>query len=88
MSIVKSTLGLHTTTVKPSELDFTRNSVATRVNAIGLIENVPANTIRQDFKPDITGELQGWLLEQASTNLSLHSQDFSSTTIQKCIQQK
>jgi len=76
MSIVKSTLGLVCSELKPSELAFSRNSIGTRVNAIGLIETLPANTIRLDYKPDVIGETNGWLLEEASTNICLHSSEF------------
>ena len=79
MSIVKSTLGLVCSEQKPSELAFSRNSIGTRVNAIGLVETIPANTIRLDYKPELVGETNGWLLEEASTNLCLHSAAFDNT---------
>lgn len=49
---------------------------ATRVNASGLIELVPANTPRYDYDP-ISRQLKGLLIEETSTNLLLRSEDFS-----------
>ena len=46
---------------------FTRASIATRVNAQGLIEEVPADTPRFDHDP-VTLAPKGLLLEQARTN--------------------
>ena len=77
MSIVKSTLGLVSTHIKPSNLDFSRNSIATRINSIGLVETVPANTIRHDYRPNEIGQVAGWLLEKGSENLCLYSADMS-----------
>ena len=80
MSTVKSTLSLNSTGAIPSILNYSRSSSATRVNAIGLVETVPANTIRQDYMPDDIGRLMGWLFEEASTNNCLQSQDFDNAS--------
>ena len=61
MSTVKSTLSLNSTGAVPSILNYSRSSSATRVNAIGLVETVAANVIRQDYMPDDIGRLMGWL---------------------------
>jgi len=80
MSTVKSTLSLNSTGAVPSILNYSRSSSATRVNAIGLVETVPANTIRQDYMPDDIGRLMGWLFEEASTNNCLQSHDFDNAS--------
>ena len=79
MAIVKQTLGIQATSMKPSELNFSRSTSATRVNNIGQIELVPANLIRQDFDSDAVGSILGWLLEESSSNTCLQSEDFSTT---------
>jgi hypothetical protein len=48
-------------------LTFMRASVATRVNAAGLIETVPADTARLDHDP-ITLAKKGLLIEESRTN--------------------
>lgn len=55
-------------------ITFSRSSTATRVNARGRIETVAANVPRIQFDAG-TGECQGLLLEPASTNLALWSED-------------
>ena len=79
MAIVKQTLGIQATSLKPSVLNFSRSTSATRVNNIGQIELVPANLIRQDFDSDAVGSILGWLLEESSSNTCLQSEDFSTT---------
>jgi hypothetical protein len=56
--------------------DFTvdRNSTATRVNSLGLIESVAANVPRLDYTD---GNCPSLLLEPQSTNLITYSEDFS-----------
>jgi len=83
MSTVKSTLSLNSTGAVPSQLNFSRSSSATRINSIGLVETLAANTIRQDYHSDPanTGRLRGWLLEESSTNTCLQSADFGTTWI-------
>jgi len=56
-------------------ITFTRNSIATRTNAKGLIEVVPANTPRIDFDA-VSGVCKGLLIEEARTNLLLYSEQF------------
>lgn len=55
---------------KPLPFDFTRNTVATRVNKDGLIETVGSGQPRIDFKDDSKGAL---LLEPSRSNLVLTS---------------
>ena len=81
MAIVKQTLHIFATAAKPADLTFSRSTSATRVNDIGRIELVPANTIRQDFDSVVTGSIMGWLLEESSSNLCLQSQDLGTTWI-------
>tara|TARA_R110002153_G_scaffold143206_1_gene294280 strand:+ start:1824 stop:2978 length:1155 start_codon:yes stop_codon:yes gene_type:complete len=66
--------------IEPSDgtgdLDFTRGSLATRVNEQGLIELIFLNNIpRIDYK----GGVGHWLIESQSTNLLPYSQDFSNS---------
>jgi hypothetical protein len=58
--------------------DFTvdRNSTATRVNSLGLIESVAANVPRLDYKD---GNCPSLLLEPQGTNLATRSEDFSNS---------
>lgn len=60
----------------PASLPFSRATTATRINAAGLIEEVPANTPRIDYDP-VTGDIKGLLIEQQATNLNLYSEDFT-----------
>ena len=54
-------------------ITFVRSgATATRVNASGLIENVPANTARFDYDP-VTLAPKGLLVEESRTNLALNS---------------
>lgn len=58
---------------------FTRAGAgATRVNGLGLIEAVPANVPRFDFDP-VTKAIKGLLVEDASTNVVVQSQNFGAT---------
>jgi len=59
---------------KPLPFDFTRDSIATRVNKDGLIEVVPNNMPRIDFTDNTSGHL---LLEPSRTNTITYSEDFS-----------
>jgi len=56
----------------PTEVAFTRGSVATFVNASGLIEQVSGDTPRFHYDP-ITHECRGILVEEQRTNLLLNS---------------
>jgi hypothetical protein len=53
---------------------FTRSTVATRVNASGLIETAPINSPRIDYDP-VTLACKGLLIEEARTNLLIYSQE-------------
>ena len=59
---------------KPLPFNFTRNSIATRVNKEGLIEVVGNDIPRIDYTDSTEGAL---LLENSSTNLITQSEDFS-----------
>ena len=59
---------------KPLPFNFTRNSIATRVNKEGLIEVVGNDIPRIDYTDSTEGAL---LLENSSTNLIPYSEDFS-----------
>lgn len=60
--------------IQEADFDFTRATIATRVNESGLIEEVAAGVPRIDYS---TGVGQ-WLFEPARTNLITTSQDFTS----------
>ena len=62
---------------KPLPFNFTRNSIATRVNKEGLIEVVGNDIPRIDYTDSTEGAL---LLENSSTNLITYSEDFSNST--------
>ena len=55
---------------KPLPFDFSRGSIATRVNQQGLIETVGANDARVDYLDNANGAL---LLEPSRTNLAIQS---------------
>ncbi len=59
---------------KPIPMDFSRNSIGTRVNKQGLIEVMQADIPRIDYTDTDKGVA---LLENSSTNLVLYSEDFS-----------
>lgn len=61
---------------KPLPFDFTRASIATRVNRQGLVEVVPSGKPRIDFLDNTKGHL---LLEPSRTNYSQYSEDFSNS---------
>jgi hypothetical protein len=58
-------------------LTFTRNSIATRVNSLGLIEEVPINTARLNNDP-ITLAPKGLLIEEERSNVLLRSSNMVS----------
>jgi len=61
------------------DMDVVRNTTATRVNSLGLIENVPVNEPRLNYEagsPSI-------LIEPQRTNLALRSEEFNDVTWQK-----
>jgi len=57
-------------------LTFTRASVATRVNSAGLIETVPADTVRLDHDP-VTLAQKGLIIEESRTNTLMQSSNQS-----------
>ena len=59
--------------IQEADFDFTRATIATRVNESGLIEEVAAGVPRIDYS---TGVGQ-WLFEPARTNLVTYSENFS-----------
>jgi hypothetical protein len=67
------------TKILDSRITFTRASTATYVNASGLIASAAVNEARFDHDP-YTGESLGLLVEEARTNLSIYSEDFSNTS--------
>jgi len=64
-----------TKTLDP-RITFTRASTGTYVGSDGLIKTATTNEARFDHNPT-TGESLGLLVEEARTNLSLYSEDFS-----------
>jgi len=60
-------------------LTFTRASVATRVNAVGLIETVPMDTARLDHDP-VTLVQKGLLIEESRANLLIRSNELTNDT--------
>lgn len=57
----------------PAGLTFTRNSIATRYNASGILETVAANVPRLDYDP-VTLQPRGLLIEEPRTNTVLNSE--------------
>jgi len=83
LALIPAAQGTKFYSVLPSDgsgdFTFTRGSVATRINAQGLIENVASGQSRLDY-PLIDGVQKGCphhILEPASTNLATYSEDFS-----------
>lgn len=62
--------------VVPARLSLSRPSVATRVTALGLVEEVAGDTLRDDY--DLaTGAYLGWCIEEPRTNLARHARDLT-----------
>jgi hypothetical protein len=59
--------------ITDADFDFTRNSIATRVNESGLIETVAANIPRIDYLSGVGVYLNEW----QSTNTATYSNDFT-----------
>jgi hypothetical protein len=59
--------------IQEADFDFTRGSIATRVNEQGLIESIASNLPRIDY----TSGFGSLLLEPQRTNLITYSEDFS-----------
>lgn len=57
-------------------LDFERSTVANRINARGLIQQVGINEIRHQYNPSL-GSYLGWLIERGVSNLVPYSYDFT-----------
>lgn len=57
-------------------LDFERSTVANRINARGLIQEIDIDEIRHQYNPSL-GSYLGWLVERSSTNLIPNSNDAS-----------
>ena len=83
LALIPAAQGTKLYSVLPSDgvgdFTFARGSVATRINAQGLIENVASGVSRLDY-PMIDGVQKGCphhILEPARTNLLRYSQDFS-----------
>jgi len=84
LALIPAAQGTKLYSVLPSDgtgdFTFTRGSVATRINAQGLIENVASGQSRLDY-PLIDGVQKGCphhILEPARTNLFSYSEDFNS----------
>jgi len=83
LALIPAAQGTKFYSVLPSDgtgdFTFTRGSVATRINAQGLIENVASGQSRLDY-PLIDGVQKGcphYILEPSRTNLITYSEDFS-----------
>jgi len=83
LALIPAAQGTKFYSVLPSDgtgdFDFTRGSVATRINAQGLIENVASGQSRLNY-PLIDGVQKGCphhILEPARTNIVQYSEDFS-----------
>ena len=59
-------------------ITFTRSSIATVTNSLGLLQTVQANVPRFDYDP-VTLAPRGLLIEEARTNLLLRSEEFDNT---------
>lgn len=60
----------------PSLMTFTRSSIATFFDAMGVMKSAAVDTPRIDYDP-ITGECKGLLIEEARTNLLTYSSRFN-----------
>ena len=85
LALIPAAQGTKFYSVLPSDgsgdFDFTRGSVATRINAQGLIENVASGQSRLDY-PLIDGVQKGCphhILEPARTNSFPYSESFSNS---------
>ena len=83
LALIPASQGSKLFSVLPSsgvgDFDFSRGSAATRINSLGLIENVASGQSRLEY-PLIDGVVNGCpslLLEPQRTNLITYSEDFS-----------
>lgn len=60
----------------PQALTVTRAGTATRMDPMGRVETVAADSLRHDYDPD-TGVYLGWLIEEERTNLARHGRDLT-----------
>ncbi len=75
MSLILPTLHLMARpSVVPAAMAVARASAATRVDALGRVQTIAADSLRHDFDPE-TGAYRGWLVEESRTNRLLHSHD-------------
>jgi len=68
--------------IQEADFDFVRATTATRVNALGLIEEVAAGIPRIDYSSGSIGgsaSVGQWLFEPLRTNLIRYTEDFSQT---------
>ena len=86
LALIPATIGTKVYSVLPSDGDgdfaFSRSTVATRVNSLGLIEEVPVGHNRLNYDL-LDGKVYGCpnlLLEPARTNLISYSEDFSNSS--------
>jgi len=89
LALIPAAQGTKLFSVLPSDgvgdFTFARGSVATRINAQGLIENVASGVSRLDY-PLIDGVQKGCphhILEPARTNVITYSEDFSNSSWSK-----
>ena len=75
---IRPTLDLNFAATKTLDrrITFTRDSIGTYTDELGIIQTVPNNVPRFDHDP-ATGESLGLLIEESRTNLVTHSEDFS-----------
>ncbi|MBB4285123.1 phage head spike fiber domain-containing protein [Roseospira goensis] len=62
--------------VQPSALTVARPSAATRIDPLGRVVAVAADSLRHDYDPD-TGHYRGWLIEEARTNRIVSSESMA-----------
>ena len=83
MATHKASLSVQANENLHGSLNFSRASIATRVNKIGHIEQVASGAIRFDYYPESAnvGINKGYLLEESSVNVCLQTEDFSTTWV-------
>ena len=76
--IIRPTLDLNFAATKTLDrrITFTRDSIGTYTDELGIIQTVPNNVPRFDHDP-VTGESLGLLIEESRTNLFTNSQLFN-----------
>ena len=78
---IRPTLDLNFAATKTLDrrITFTRDSIGTYTDELGIVRTAPNNTPRFDYDP-VTRESLGLLIEEARTNLSYYSQDFTNNS--------